>query len=69
MAKDNKGNAAEAAPEVDLSQHEDVPGTSNDEASAFFSALDESVNGAFIDNGAEADNRSSSDNTQQEQRP
>tara|TARA_R100000152_G_C6769403_1_gene195229 strand:+ start:411 stop:1298 length:888 start_codon:yes stop_codon:yes gene_type:complete len=69
MAKDNKGNVAEATPEVDLSQHEDAPGTSNDEASAFFSALDESVNGAFIDNGAEADNRSSSDNTQQEQRP
>ena len=63
MATDSKGNAAEAAPEVDLSQHEDAPGSSNDESSAFFSALDESVNSAFTENGAEADNRGQSGNT------
>ena len=70
MATDNKGNAAVAAPEVDLSQHEDAPGSTNDESSAFFSALDESVNSAFTDNGAEADNRSQSGNAQEAgQRP
>ena len=71
MAKENKGNATAeaAAPKVDLSQHEDAPGSSIDEADAFFSALDESVNGAIIDNGAEAENLSESVNTQISQSP
>ena len=71
MAKEDKGNATAeaAAPKVDLSQHEDAPGSSIDEADAFFSALDESVNGAVLDNGAEAENLSESVNTQEAQSP
>tara|TARA_B100000470_G_scaffold221490_1_gene211981 strand:+ start:7868 stop:8749 length:882 start_codon:yes stop_codon:yes gene_type:complete len=67
MAKDNEGNAALAAPEVDLTK-EDARGTSVDESDAFFSALDESVNGAMLDT-AESDNRKSSGNAQVEVRP
>ena len=71
MAKEDKGNAAAeaVAPKVDLSQHEDAPGSQINEADAFFSALDESVNGAVLDNGAEAENLSESVNTQVQQSP
>jgi len=66
MAKDNKGNALEAAPEVDLTK-EDAQDSSVDESTAFFSALDESVNSVLT--GAQSDNRNTGDNTQNEVRP
>ena len=67
MAEDNEGNAVMTAPEVDLTK-EDALGSSVDESDAFFSALDESVNGAML-NTAESDNRNAGGNTQQEERP
>ena len=65
-----KGNVAEATPEVDLSMHEDNA-VDSQESESFFSALDESVNGVVMEqNQTTASDVQTSDNKQpQEQRP
>ena len=65
-----KGNVAEATPEVDLSMHEDNA-VDSQESESFFSALDETVNSVIMEqNQTTASDVQTSDNTQsKEQRP
>ena len=70
MANDNTGNVEQSAPEVDLTK-EDISPTPVDteESSAFFQALEDSVNGISSETtAANPDNRSSV-NTQNDERP